>query len=209
MLTDKLAVLHCLLAALATAMPLCCYKLRRLALCAFIEWRLWIRTFKFWVLQCQSADIVHRTSYCLLQKSDSGRIYNDGGGEITQMEHGTTELLIGVVELGTIINQPNTSSLLNTCEPDSICRRHNLGISITIASPYDLLHCRRMLGEPSVSRDRLVKSGLLRCHVTVETCRSVCDPRDGRRWLVSMRDSDELWAHSCHGNGLISDRSKC
>ena len=36
MLTDKLAVLHCLLAALATAMPLCCYQLRRLALCAFI-----------------------------------------------------------------------------------------------------------------------------------------------------------------------------
>ena len=36
MLTDMLAVLHCVLSALATATPLCCYQQRRLALCAFI-----------------------------------------------------------------------------------------------------------------------------------------------------------------------------
>ena len=36
MLTDMLAVLHFALSALATTTPLCCYKQRRLALCAFI-----------------------------------------------------------------------------------------------------------------------------------------------------------------------------
>ena len=84
------------------------------------------------------------------QRSDSGRVYNDGGGEITQMVHGTTEWLIGVVEPETRINQPKTSSLLNTCEPDSIRRRHNLGISITVASPYytvdECLVSRQCLG---------------------------------------------------------------
>ena len=40
------------------------------------------------------------------QRSDSGRVYNDGGGKITQMVHGTTEWLIGVVEPETRINQP-------------------------------------------------------------------------------------------------------